>query len=307
MTNNIVLKHAFVALDQSQASDVIVDCLPKFEQFGTEKFTLFTSVSVSYPNGISSASEQQYRQKMNDYKEKLQPFNIQVESDIQFKINGYAPAKILRAAKDQKADYIIIANRGYSKFRELLLGSTVTELLQRSDLPIYLVNLSVTDDYDIDQRKVFCVKSCDDSLKRILHPTDFSPTADRAFNLLCELARNKTERISLLHVQADGRPGVDDPNQLKTFDEEDKRELHQRKEHLEKITDAEVKYSIDYGSPTERILNATESESATMIVLGSQGRGYVKDLFLGGVSLNVIRRSKIPVLTMPAHRNSNGS
>ncbi|MDZ7715199.1 MAG: universal stress protein [Balneolaceae bacterium] len=302
MTAGIDLKHALVALDQSQASEVMVECLSKFEQFGTHKFTLFTSVSVPYPGGLSSGSEEQYREQMREYEKRLEPLNIDIETDIQFKVNGYVPSEILNAAKEHNTDYIIIANRGHNKFRELLLGSTVTELLQRCELPVYLINLSVTDEEALDQRKLYCVKSCADSLKRILHPTDFSPTANRAFEQLCELAPEKTEQISLLHVQASGRKGVDDPEQLEKFDAEDHEKLTEYKKRLEKLTDAEIIISINYGSPTAKILAEAEERSSTMIMLGSQGRGYVEDLFIGGVSLNVIRQSKIPVLTIPANR-----
>ncbi|MEX2347380.1 MAG: universal stress protein [Balneolaceae bacterium] len=44
-----------------------------------------------------------------------------------------------------------------------------------------------------------------------------------------------------------------------------------------------------------------------LTTLGSQGRGYVNDLFLEGVSLQVIRKAKIPVLTVPAERSNEGS
>ncbi|MGF1668963.1 MAG: universal stress protein [Balneolaceae bacterium] len=305
MTKSSDLKHALVALDHSQASDIMVECLKQFEQFGTEKFTLFTSVPVSYPGGLSTGSEKQYHEKMSEFEKKLKPLKLVVETDIQFKINGYVPSEILRAAKKHKSAYIIIANRGYNKFRELLLGSTVTELLQRCHLPVYLINLSVTDDEDMNNRKLYCVKSCADSLKRIFHPTDFSPTANRAFNQICKLVSDKTEKISMLHVQAAGRPGVEDPEQLEKFDREDTKRLQERKKQLEKLTDADIEIFIEYGSPSDKILAGADKTSSTMIILGSQGRGYVEDLFLGGVCLNVIRRSTIPVLTIPAHRNQN--
>ncbi|MFW6129032.1 MAG: universal stress protein [Candidatus Aminicenantaceae bacterium] len=33
----------------------------------------------------------------------------------------------------------------------------------------------------------------------------------------------------------------------------------------------------------------------TMIVMGSQGRGFIKEIFLGSVSNNVLRHATIPV------------
>ncbi|MEX2604688.1 MAG: universal stress protein [Gracilimonas sp.] len=303
MTKKSNLKKALVALDQSQASDVMIECLSQFQQFGTHSFTLFTSVPVSYPGGLSSSEEEQYRERMEKYEKSLKSLDAEIETDIWFSINAYSPTEILKAAKEHEADYIILGNRGHNKFRELLLGSTATELLQRSALPVYLINMSVSDHSDINERKYFCVKSCSDSLKRILHPTDFSPTADRAFDQLTKLVSDKTENITLLHVQASGRPGVDDPKQLKKFDEIDIKRLEKRKEKLRKLIDGDIDITIGYGSPTENILTKADETSSTMIILGSQGRGFVEDLFLGGVCLNVIRLANIPVLTVPAKRD----
>ena len=38
------------------------------------------------------------------------------------------------------------------------------------------------------------------TIKRILHPTDFSEAADAAFHLACSLARDHGSRLVLLHV-----------------------------------------------------------------------------------------------------------
>ena len=40
-----------------------------------------------------------------------------------------------------------------------------------------------------------------------------------------------------------------------------------------------------------------------MIVIGSQGKGFVEKFFLGGVSNQVTRLSKIPVFLIPAERS----
>lgn len=300
---NLQFNHALVALDLSDASDIIVDCLGHFEKFGTKKFTLFTSVSVPYPGGLSSSKEQKYIDRIEEYSTRLQSLGFNIQTEVSFKINAYGPARIMEAAKELEADFIIIANRGYNKYREFLLGSTATELLQRCHLPVYLINLTVSDESEIDNRKLYCIKSCKDSLDHILYPTDFSTTSDRAFGVLKQLVPGHAKKITLLHVQATGRPGMNDPKKLQAFDRTDTERLKELKSELEEITDAEVTVKVRYGSPVKQILENSESDEATMILIGSQGRGYVSDLFLGGVCHQVIRKSHIPVLTIPADRN----
>ncbi len=300
---NLRFDHALVALDQSEASDIIVDCLGHFEKFGTKKFTLFTSVSVPYPGGLSSSKEENYKARIESYSERLQSMGYDVQTEMSFKINSYAPARIMEAAKELEADFIIIANRGYNKYREFLLGSTATELLQRCNLPVYLINLTVSDETELENRKLYCIKSCKDSLEHIIYPTDFSTTSDRAFRVLKKLAPGYAKKITLLHVQATGRPGMNDPKKLQAFDRTDTDRLKELKTELEGILDGEISVKVRYGSPVKQILENAEADEATMILMGSQGRGYVSDLFMGGVCHQVIRNAQIPVLTIPADRS----
>lgn len=299
---NLRFDHALVALDQSEASNIMVDCLSHFKNFGTRKFTFYTSVSIPYPGGVGSINEESYKNKLEEYKEKLNQFDFEIGTEVEFGINAYSPVKILDAAKRYNADYIIIANRGHNKYRDFLLGSTVTELLQRCTYPVYLINLSMSDETDLEDRKLYCIKSCRDSLQEILFPTDFSPTANRAFDVVKKLASGQTQKLTMLHIQASGRKGMDNPGILKGYDEVDTERLKSLREKLSKSTDAEVDTRIRYGSPVQQILE--HAEEASMIIMGSQGRGYVSDLFLGGVSLQVIRKANIPILIIPADRSN---
>jgi nucleotide-binding universal stress UspA family protein len=300
---NIDFHHALVALDQSEASEIIVNCLAHFRQFGTRKLTLFTSVSIPYPGGLAPEDETRYKGKLDRYREKLEAQGFEVSTVVRLKINAYAPFQIIDAAKEHRAGYIIIASRGYSKYRELLLGSTVTEVLQRCTLPVYLINISVSDEPEPEKRTFSCVRLCRDSLQNILFPTDFSPISQRAFDVLKMVAPAATRKVTLLHVQASGRPGVDDPETLKSFDKTDSGRLNTLKASLREVSGAVVQVKIAYGSPVKQILEHADDDESTMIIMGSQGRGYVSDLFLGGVCLQVIRNASIPVLIVPKDRS----
>ncbi|MBP3193304.1 universal stress protein [Natronogracilivirga saccharolytica] len=298
--------HALVAIDQSQASDIIIDCLPHFHQLGTEKITLYTSVSVSYPGGLDQSSKKQYQDKLEAFKSKLENqlsdagLAIRVETKAEFGINAYPPHEIINAAHELEASYIIIANRGYSKYRELLLGSTATELLQRCDLPVYLINMKMSDQH------LYCVRACRDTLYHVFYPTDFSDNADRAFQALEHLLTQNTGRatrhITLYHVQSTGRIGMDQPDKLAEFNRIDRERLEALKERLQKVTEAQIHLDIGAGSAAHEITGKAAHSEASMIIMGGQGRGYIRDLFLGGVSHQVVRNVDIPVLIIPALR-----
>ena len=64
-----------------------------------------------------------------------------------------------------------------------------------------------------------------------------------------------------------------------------------------------VRIQVPYGHPVEEILRITEEEQDdTLIVMGSQGRGFLAQVFLGSVSHQVVRRAPVPVLLVPAFR-----
>jgi nucleotide-binding universal stress UspA family protein len=56
---------------------------------------------------------------------------------------------------------------------------------------------------------------------------------------------------------------------------------------------------VPMGHPVEEILNAADEERCDVIILGSHGKGFMKQTFLGSVSHAVLERSRKPVLIVP--------
>ena len=52
------------------------------------------------------------------------------------------------------------------------------------------------------------------------------------------------------------------------------------------------------GNPAEAILNAATSVTTDLIIIGSRGRGGIKELMLGSVSSAVVQHAKVPVLVV---------
>lgn len=72
------------------------------------------------------------------------------------------------------------------------------------------------------------------------------------------------------------------------FDRIDKERLSAMKERLLKVNkDTKVEIKILHGKPSIEIINFTEAISPSLVVMGNQGRGFVRDLFIGNVSYTV--------------------
>ncbi|MGF1669027.1 MAG: universal stress protein [Balneolaceae bacterium] len=296
--------HAVVALDLSEASDIIVDCLPHFKTFGTTKFTLVTVKSIPYTAERTEINTEEHRKKLKKYKKSLKENGFKVDVDLRVGTHFYPPVEILTAAEENNADFVIIGNRGQSKVQELLLGSTATELLQRSALPVYLLNLElVIPDNDPENRKLVLPQSCSTALDHVLHPTDFSETANRAFEVIKYFdSQGKIKNISFIHVQGDNAIALKDPVSLEELNRNNRTLLNNIRNQLSDRTRNNSEIFITFGTPAKEIINTIQDHGITMIIMGSQGKGFVREFFLGSVSSQVTRNSKIPVLLIPARR-----
>jgi len=303
MKNTFV--HALVALDQSEASDLIVNSLSSFKKFGTKKVTLVTVVSVPFTGRKTEFNTEKYTEQLKEYKKKLEAEDLIVETELRSGTYYYPPTEILTAADEHDADFVIIGSRGQSKVEEMLLGSTASEVLQRSRLPVFLINIDMEwIDEEADDRRLVMTQSIDGALKHVLHATDFSDTADRAFDVVKALdEEGKIEKVSLIHVQGHHAIALKDPASYETLTERSKEHLQDMRNELSDKIRSISELIITFGTPGKEIISAIEDNGVTLVVMGSQGKGFVHEFFLGGVSTQVTRFSKVPVLLVPAKRD----
>jgi nucleotide-binding universal stress UspA family protein len=299
-----LFKHAIIALDLSEASDLIMECVPHLKRFGTEKISLVTVVPIPYTGKRAEFNTDNHRQILKGYKANLEEHGFEVRFEIRSGVHFYPPTEILAEAEKTGADYVVIANRGQSKVQELLLGSTATELLQRSPLPVYLINVEVDwHDDDTDNRKLVLSQSAEKSLNHILYATDFSETAERAFDVVKYFEKSgQVGKISMIHIQGHHYMALSDPATYEDVTQKNREQLNKMRNTLSDHTRENAELIITFGTPAKEIVSAAEENNATMIVMGSQGKGYIEKFFIGGVSTQVTRISNIPVLLIPAER-----
>jgi len=292
------------AIDNSDASDLIVGCLKAFKTFETQKINLVTVVSL--PHG---ADEQEFdtsiqKERLDKYKKQLEETGFDVTTDLRVGTHYYAPVEILQSAEENGADLVVIGNRGQNKVQELLMGSTATELLQRSEFPVFLINIQVQQKgADVHSRKFVLKKPCFDALSHVLYPTDFSENANRAFEVIKTLdKKRKIGKITFVHVQGHHAIALKDPVSRDKLTRKNDEQMNSLRNLLTPETREKSEIFITYGTPAKEIISTAEEQDATMFIMGSQGRGFVREFFLGGVSNYVTRYSNIPVLLIPAGR-----
>jgi nucleotide-binding universal stress UspA family protein len=300
----ILFNHAVVALDLSEASDLIAECVPHLKMLGLKKVTLVNVAPIPYSTSRQEFSTKTNRETLEAYQKELEKHDLEVDFEVRSGIHFYPPTEVIEAAEETDADFIIIGNRGHSKVQEMLMGSTATEILQRSHLPVYLINIEVEwYDDNIEERKLVLGQSIDDSLKHVMHPTDFSVNAYRSFDVIKKLDREGlVGKVSLVHVLGHHAIALKDPVSREELTKQAEQILEEMREQLTTSTRENSQIYITFGTPAKEIIGASEENGATMLIMGSQGKGFVERFFLGGVSNQVTRFSKVPVLLVPAER-----
>ena len=133
---------------------------------------------------------------------------------------------------------------------------------------------------------------------RILVATDFSSQAKRALEWGCYLAEHLPAKLVLLHVieivkLADVESRMTESDPLRPLREQSQNSMAE----LElSIPDSEA--HVLEGSPRRLIVDFALESDCQMIVMGTQGRSGLAQLFLGSVAEYVVRHSKVPVLTI---------
>jgi nucleotide-binding universal stress UspA family protein len=143
-------------------------------------------------------------------------------------------------------------------------------------------------------------------VRTILHPTDFSETADYAYRVARLIARECGARLVVLHVAGmcvDVSPVVYSemgvpfilPGEYQAYHAALKGQLREKFE-----TDREIRVETHLrdGDAAEEILRLADQVACDLIVVGTHGRSGLPRLLVGSVAEAVLRRARCPVLTV---------
>jgi len=282
---------ALVATDLSPASLAMVRCMGGLRALGTRECMLVHCFDirqvVPFPQQIKEYIEGTLG-KHRDILEK-QGFATTVQA-----VPGLAQVEVPRVAQKEGCSLIVVGSHGHNLGSEILLGGVASAVIHNASRPVLILRLTTADD-----GQPACVGGKCDFLDHVLFPTDFSDNAEQAFAYVRSLVKSGARRVTLLHVQDKTKLGKHLEHRLEEFNEIDKARLERLKVRLERTRRVDVRIDIPYGAPTAEILEHARVGRASLVVMGSHGRGFVSELFLGSVSHNVARHAEAPVLLIP--------
>ena len=141
-------------------------------------------------------------------------------------------------------------------------------------------------------------------IKRILVPTDFSPTSEIAFHYAVDLAAREGAAIHLLHVLGDLAltAGYADALaiELPALQENLIADAQKRLEEtvVRAATGVMITTQVLVGQAAPVIAGAASDRGTDLIVMGTHGRSGIAHMVLGSVAERVVRTAQCPVLTV---------
>jgi len=139
-------------------------------------------------------------------------------------------------------------------------------------------------------------------MQKILVPTDFSANAFKAIAYAAEIAKVSGAQLHLLHVI---EPSVNMVT-MQT-DSLNKEVIKNRTTQLSNTLKSassvypEIKItpSLIGGKVADSIINYSQKNGITLIVMGTKGAGGMKKFLIGTVASETVSKSRVPVLTIP--------
>jgi len=162
-------------------------------------------------------------------------------------------------------------------------------------------------------------------IKKILYATDLSKNSVYAFRYALKMVEKYDAEMIILHV-IEPIPSmarhymkiyVDESKWKEKIEYEQDLAVERIKKRLHEFCKQETQDApqclalvssilVRPGYPVEEILKAADEEHCSMMVLGTHGKGFLKQTFLGSVARSVLDRAKKPVFIVPLPHGETG-
>ncbi len=201
---------------------------------------------------------------------------------------GRTSNQVIKLAEEIDVGLLIVGSRGLGTVRRILMGSQSEEIVHHAQVPVLVLRAG---------EGVW-------PPKRIVVGEDFSDDARRAGNLAASIGGLYGAGGLLLYSHPDlpeVPPGETRSTVREMVDMRDRDEhmLEERAAELEGMLGSRPEVRVADGYPANVLLEASQEEWPSLVVVGSRGLAGIMRTRLGSVSSKVVTASRGPVLVCP--------
>lgn len=217
-----------------------------------------------------------------DWAESLFEQGMEVGAHI---VVGNLVAKIVSVSEDEDVDLIITGCHKKGKMKDLVAGSEIMEVLRRSSKPVLVLKYAESGKID---EKLF---------ERPLLATDWSPASTSALRFIAML-KDLVKDARLIHVASEKSVEGTSAMEVQKIRKENRQKLEADCNFLrdQGIISEQHLY---IGDVVEQIKKAVQERDASMVVVGTTGKGSFRERWLGSVPRLLAEEYNLPVLIVP--------
>ncbi len=313
----IAMNHAILGTDLSPASDRIVMNSSEFKYLGIKKITLVYVLNLRSTNDFSEYNLDTAQETIGRQRKTLESKGFEADTRI---VMGIPAIEIMRQVKLLDAGLVIIGSAG-TTWMKPTLGETASEVLHNMKCPVLLISFNKEPDEqmleearqeELHHFEKFVrqfrkqepkIELMHQSINRhVLLTTDFSDFSENAFRWLRDQVA-PVPLLTIMHIQDSVRISRHLEDKLEEFNRIDTARMERLRDEFRKAhPESVIQLELGYGNPKELIPKFIHYSGVTLAVMGSQGRGYLSEFFLGSVSLRVARHATTNLLIIPFRR-----
>ncbi len=278
-------KNILAAVDLSACSQRALSLAIDFAfSEGSRLHVLFVEVlhGEPYDEGVRARLENMVKQRLHE--------RSLVGLDVEYAMERdyVAGPAILRYARENDMDLIVMGTHGRRGLRALVLGSVAAEVVREAPCAV----LTVRKDGEIGPVDV----------RQVLVPFDFSDYSREALKVAVDVAESSGAKIHLLHVIEDRfHPAFYGPFFQSVYDVEPDIEIRSKRHLREEVVriDAEAVVATCEafgGYPARDIARYAERNGIDLIIMSTHGLTGIEHFLIGSVAEKTVANASCPVL-----------
>jgi nucleotide-binding universal stress UspA family protein len=312
-----MFKRIIIASETSPDALYVLKQIKSLQKLGTKECLLLQCLQ---PFEIKATISPHFNAILEENLKKQKEILLEEGFEVQTRVvSGHIRREVTRIAVEEDYSIIVAGATEYSLIGEVFFGVVAHEIIHQASKPVLIIRIAPKPEEELSALPEL------DLTSHIMFPTDFSENAGLAFEYVKKMVTDGVKKVTLVHVQDPGRVNprlahrlekynvIDTPEELaqdelvaaerlEKFNVVDTQRLEDIKKELQALGDVEIDIQLLCGSPAVEIMKCIDAKKIPLVVMGSQGRGFVKEVYLGSVSNNLTRHASASVLLIPAKR-----
>lgn len=254
----------------------------------SQPYPTLTTDAVAEPYLLEPV-RQQVSRVMDELSGRLREAGIQASG---MQTIGIPSEEIIRTAREEGADIIVMGTQGRTGLDHVLVGSTAERVVKGAPCPVMTVRPSS----NADSQQVPI------TVQRLLVPVDFSDSSVDVLEVALHVARRLGASVTLLHVVEWAWLRLQFTVAELAESDRVRTEMESRLGQYADLLRAQglrvETVMRGGGGPGDFIVETAEQQRSDLIIMGTHGRRGIRRALIGSVAEAVLRAAPCPVLTV---------